>query len=163
MECLSAASLSFPYIRRASVKCAILRNQKFSFNRASFYDKSSYFNRAKFQLPRAQNSPTVIEEEHRLSSSSSKSSPAVISGEQSLPSLSQNGKIISQDTLKQPWLDKVPASLRSYIMLARVNRDIGVWLQVWPSYWYSTYPHFESSLELILWKKQIFFFWSRGR
>jgi hypothetical protein len=138
MECLSAASISFPYIRRASIQGTVLRNQKVNFNRISFQDKSSNFSRAKFQLPRAQNTPAVFEEEQRLSSNSSQNSPAVISEAQILSSLSQDDKVVRRNPSIPPYMDKVPEPLRSYILLARLHRDIGVWLQAWPSYWYST-------------------------
>ncbi|KAF3341220.1 4-hydroxybenzoate polyprenyltransferase [Carex littledalei] len=118
MERLCAASLSFPYMRPTTVRCATLHDQKINFNHANVYDKSSNFNHAKFSLPLPKKFPPTISEGHRLSS------------------LSRGEKIICQSTVRPGWLDTtIPEPLRPYFMLARVNRDIGWWLQVWPSYW----------------------------
>jgi hypothetical protein len=62
--------------------------------------------------------------------------PAI--SEQFYPSSMLRGKkMICKSTERPAWLDtKMPETLRPYFMLARLNRDIGLWLQVWPSYWY---------------------------
>ncbi|XP_078161295.1 4-hydroxybenzoate geranyltransferase 2-like isoform X2 [Carex rostrata] len=118
MERLCAASLSFPYVRPTTVRCAALHDQKINFNHTNVYDKASNFNHAKFSLPLPTKFSPIISEGHRL------------------PSLSRGEKIICQSSVRPAWLDTtIPVPLRPYFMLARVNRDVGWWLQVWPSYW----------------------------
>jgi hypothetical protein len=118
MERLYAASLSSPYLRRTNIQCTALDNSKFNFNRTSNNDKSCNFNHAKIQLPLAQKVSPVISGQH-------------------FPSLSRGEMIVCQSTVRPAWLDTtIPAPLRPYFMLARVNRYIGWLLQVWPSYWY---------------------------
>lgn len=58
--------------------------------------------------------------------------------EQSYPlSMFRGNKIICQSTERPAWLETtIPEPLRPYVMLSRLTRDIGFWIQAWPSYWY---------------------------
>ncbi|KAF3341218.1 4-hydroxybenzoate geranyltransferase 2 [Carex littledalei] len=61
--------------------------------------------------------------------------PAI--SEQPYPlSMFRGNKIICQSRERPAWLETtIPKPLRPYVMLSRLTRDIGFWIQAWPSYW----------------------------
>lgn len=119
MELLCNTSLSSPCFQKHTdiSQRASFRNQPFIPKRAGFHNQ-----------PKHNNVHTLHQ----------KTLPT-ISSEQSYPSsLFRGNKMICQSSERPAWLNKtVPEKLRPYVMLARLDRDIGFWLPAWPTFWYN--------------------------